>query len=584
MASRKTYARSGSRVNRTPAAFAIDRSPRLDGERGELLYPLLELKRGDERRQPTLSVARDPTQGLLAVAGDAFIRSGLRGGGFALVALGFVVLGSCGVVLNQLNLDSSRLPGTYIEIFALVSILVGRFHFKEEVPLATSIGLGFALMLVGILSTLWAQLAMGDSWRSGVDVGERTRLVTSGPFAWVRNPIFTSMLAATSPDGAWRPPATPLTLVGRTRKAAPMPDPFGNGAGGHRPQNDPFPEIREFVDAIRARLGRSGGGGGGGRRINPWLVVAVLLVVWFGSGIFIVGPDERGLVLRFGKLTREVGPGPGYHLPWPFEEVIKPSITQIRKDEFGFRTLDPGPPATYSEVDPEALMLTGDGNIIKLQFIVQYRIRPDASGDFVFNARDARETLRVASEAAMRQVVGNTDIDDALTEGRAQVEQNAQRGIQEILDSYQLGIDIVTVKLQDVAPPDEVSDAFKDVISAEQDKERLINEAKGYANDIVPRARGRAAQILNEADAYRLAKIEKARGDADRFTAMLTEYEKARDVTRMRLYLETMQEVLPRMNKILIDDVAGQRTIPYLPLDSFIRREPPAPPAEPARR
>jgi membrane protease subunit HflK len=222
-------------------------------------------------------------------------------------------------------------------------------------------------------------------------------------------------------------------------------------------------------------------------------------------------------------------------------------------------------------------MLTGDGNIIKLQFIVQYRVRPEAAEDFVFNVRDPRETLRAASEAAMRQVIGNTKIDDALTEGRLLVEQDTQAELQKILNGYEVGIDVVTVKLQDVAPPDPVSDAFKDVISAEQDKERMINEALGYANDVVPRARGRAAQLINQAEGYRLARIQESRGEAERFTAMRQEYEKARDVTRIRLYLETMQEILPRMKKILIDEVAGQQAVPYLPLDSLTRREADAP-------
>ena len=345
-----------------------------------------------------------------------------------------------------------------------------------------------------------------------------------------------------------------------------MSDPFGNGSGRGRPPDDPLAEIRDLVESVRKRLF-----GGGGKGFGPWPIVAIALVLWLASGVFIVGPDERGLVLRFGRLAREVGSGPGYHLPWPIEEVIKPSVTQVRKEEFGFRTTDPGPPARYRDVDAEALMLTGDGNIIKLQFIVQYRVRPDTASDFVFNARDARETLRVASEASMRQVIGNTKIDDALTEGRALVEQETQAEIQKILDAYRLGVQVVTVKLQDVAPPDAVSDAFKDVISAEQDKERLINEATGYANDVVPRARGRAAQLVNEADGYRLAKMEEARGDAERFNAMLAEYQKAKDVTRMRLYLETMQEVLPRMKKVLIDPAAGREVVPYLPLDSLVR-------------
>ncbi|MFQ5668719.1 MAG: FtsH protease activity modulator HflK, partial [Candidatus Binatia bacterium] len=282
---------------------------------------------------------------------------------------------------------------------------------------------------------------------------------------------------------------------------------------------------------------------------------------------------ERGIVLRFGRVVREAGPGPGYHLPWPVETVLKPRVTQIRKEEFGFRTLSVGPPARYRDVDREALMLTGDENIVKLQFIVQYRVKPGPSGatDFLFNVRDPRQTVRVAAEAAMRQVIGQNKIDDALTEGKGRIQEDTQRALQEILDSYHVGLQVVTVKLQDVDPPDQVSNAFKDVISAEQDKERLINEATGYANDVVPRARGQAAQLLNEAEGYRQAKVQQATGAAGRFNALYAEYAKAKAVTWQRLYIETMEEVLGRMNKILLDDVAGKRVVPYLPLTELMR-------------
>jgi membrane protease subunit HflK len=174
----------------------------------------------------------------------------------------------------------------------------------------------------------------------------------------------------------------------------------------------------------------------------------------------------------------------------------------------------------------------------------------------------------------MREVLGRNDIDNALTEGKEQIQQDAQALLQRTLDQYQVGLEVVTVKLQDVNPPNQVSDAFKDVISAQQDKERLINEARGYANDVVPKARGQAAQLLNEAEGYSAAKVQEASGAAQRFIALQEEFEKAKDVTRLRLYLETMEQVLPRMNKIILDDVAGKSVVPYLPLDQVIKSKP----------
>jgi len=350
-----------------------------------------------------------------------------------------------------------------------------------------------------------------------------------------------------------------------------MPDPY---EFPRRPRGgDPMADIQRVLDDLRDRFARRGPA-----RFNPWLIVAILLVIYAGTGIFIVAPDERGIVLRFGRVVREAEPGPGYHLPWPFEQVMKPAVTRIYKEEFGFRTVDVGPPARYRDVDAEAPMLTGDENIVKLQFIVQFRVRPGPTGatDFLFNVRDGQDTVRDAAEAAMREVLGRNDIDTALTEGKEQVQQDAQALLQRILDEYRIGLEVVTVKLQDVDPPNQVSDAFKDVISAQQDKERLINEARGYANDVVPKARGQAAQLINEAEGYSAAKIQDASGAAQRFIALQEEFEKAKDVTRLRLYLETMEQVLPRVNKIIIDDVAGKQVVPYLPLDQIIKAKPPA--------
>ncbi len=360
---------------------------------------------------------------------------------------------------------------------------------------------------------------------------------------------------------------------------------MSNGSGRWRPdaRDDPL----ELLGKLGEELGRRFGGRG---RLSPWLIVAIVLLVYALSGIYIVAPDERGVILRFGRVVREAEPGPGYHLPWPIEQVLKPSVTQIRKAEFGFRTVNAGPPARYADEDVEALMLTGDENIVKLQFIVQYKVKPEPRGasDFLFNVRDPQETVRDAAEAALREVVGRNNIDDALTEGKERIQEDAQRLLQEILDRYQTGLDVVTLKLQDVYPPDQVSDAFKDVISAQQDKERLINEATGYANDVVPKARGQAAQLLNEAEGYRLAKLQDATGAAKRFIALHEEYTKAREVTRQRLYLETMEEVLGRMNKILLDDVGGKQVVPYLPLDQMLKprtaEQPAEAAAQPAKR
>jgi len=360
--------------------------------------------------------------------------------------------------------------------------------------------------------------------------------------------------------------------------------PGGGGGRGGRP-DDPIEELKRLWGQFTAGRGPGAGGGSGPSGINPWLIVAIALPLWLLSGIFIIAPDERGLVLRFGRVVREADPGPGYHLPWPIEEVLKPSVTQIRKEEFGFRTVSMGPPARYSDEDSEALMVTGDENIVKLQFIVQYRIKQDATGasDFLFNVRDPEKTVRDAAESAMREIIGRNDIDDALTEGKERIQNDAQVLLQSVLDRYRAGIEVATVKLQDVDPPDQVADAFKDVISAQQDRERLINEARGYANDVVPKARGQAAQLLNEADAYSQSKVIEAEGAASRFNALHDEYAKAPDVTRTRLWLETMEDVLGRSSLLLLDESVGKQVVPYLPLDQMLQRaplpavEPPAP-------
>lgn len=337
-----------------------------------------------------------------------------------------------------------------------------------------------------------------------------------------------------------------------------------NGNWPPRGGDDPVANLREISRQWR----------GFAEGLGPLLILAFLAIAYLASGIFIVAPDERAVVLRFGKLVRDAGPGPHYRLPAPIEREIKVQVTKIRKEEIGFQTIAPGPPPRFRQVPKEALMLTGDNNIVDLDFIIQYRVvqTPQGLADFLFNVSDPRQALRDAAEASMREVIGASKIDDALTEGKQEIQEAAERALQAVLDEYGAGIQVVTVKLQDVEPPGDVIDAFKDVISAEQDKERMINEARGYANDIVPNARGEAAQILNVAEAYAQALVAEAEGSADRFVAVLDEYVKAKEVTRRRLYLETLERVLARADKIVLDRSVSEQAVPYLSLDALRAR------------
>ena len=281
----------------------------------------------------------------------------------------------------------------------------------------------------------------------------------------------------------------------------------------------------------------------------------VILIIWLLSGIYTVGPDELGVVRRFGRATRVTPPGIHYHLPSPIEMVDSPKVTEVRRIEVGFRTIDPGPPARYRKVLREAQMLTGDENIVNLEIIVQYKIRDPS--DFLFNIRDLERMLRHATEASIRQVVGSHDIDEVLTTGKFQVQEETKTLLQSIVDRYRSGLSILAVQLQDVHPPDEVITAFKDVASAKEDKDKLINQAKGYRNEVIPKARGEAEKKIREAEGYREERINQAKGDAQRFSRVWNEYRKAKDVTRTRLYLETMERILPGIRKVVISDKAN---------------------------
>jgi membrane protease subunit HflK len=301
-----------------------------------------------------------------------------------------------------------------------------------------------------------------------------------------------------------------------------------------------------------------------------WLkwTVPALIVLWLLSGIYIVGPDEQGVVRRFGKAVRVVESGPHYRLPRPIERVDKPKIQQVRRVEIGFETISPGPPARYNFHPEESLMLTGDEQIIDAQIIVQYKIKDPA--DYLFNVRNlegSQGTIKDAAEVALRQVVGKRPIDDVLIKEKLQVEIDIGELLQEIVDGYESGIRIIEVKLQTVQPPKEVASSFSDVVSAKEDREKLIQEAEGYKEDIIPKARGQARSIVLAAEAYKEEKIKRAQGDVEKFLAVLQEYEKAKDVTRKRLYLETMEQVLPNIKKFIIDSETGDGLLKLLPLE-----------------
>lgn len=291
----------------------------------------------------------------------------------------------------------------------------------------------------------------------------------------------------------------------------------------------------------------------------------VILVAYLASGVYVVGPDEVGVVRRLGSYNRTVPPGIHYRLPYPFESVARPKITEVRRVEIGFRTLSPGPPPRYALVPEESLMLTGDENIVSCQFIVQFRISDPYQ--YLFRIKDPEKAVKNAAEAALREVVGKKTIDEVLTTGRAEVQEETKNLLQEILDRYEAGIRILAVQLQDVQPPQEVVSAFKDVASAREDKVRFINEAEAYRNQILPQARGEAARIIQEAEAYRETVIRRAEGEVARFLAVLKEYEANPEVTRRRLRLEALEEVLPKVKKFVFDEEeAAKGTLKFLPL------------------
>ncbi len=283
------------------------------------------------------------------------------------------------------------------------------------------------------------------------------------------------------------------------------------------------------------------------------IVFLIIIALWFASGLYIIGPDQAGVVRTFGKITRVQTSGLNYHIPYPIEQVDKPKVTEVKRIEIGFRT-DPRQNRMI-DMPNESLMLTGNLNIIDIDLIVQYKINDPVK--YLFYVRDVETTIELATESVIRQVVGQHTIDEALTSGKGAIQMEAVTNLQSILDSYQCGVTVTQVQLKDVLPPREVADAFREVASAKEDKDRLINEAQGYANKFVPQARGEAAEYILQAEGFSAERVKMAEGEAQYFIDVLTAYRRSPVVTRKRMLLETMEEVLPGITKYILKTPNG---------------------------
>ncbi|MEH2535076.1 membrane protease subunit HflK [Bradyrhizobium sp. AZCC 1588] len=360
-----------------------------------------------------------------------------------------------------------------------------------------------------------------------------------------------------------------------------MPTNTPGGPWGTRPPSWD-PRERDLAERIRRARDKLNtwfpGGGYGGRGIVMLALVAVML--WGFSGFFRVQPDEHGVVLRFGKIQREVQPGLNYHLPYPIEQALTPKVMRINRIDVGMRLGgDKRRVAVEQNVPEEGMMLTGDENIVDVDFSVFWRVSPKPGGttDYLFNVRNPEGTVKVVAESAMREVIGRSMLQPILTEGRQTAETEVHELMQATLDHYGAGILVTQVQLLRVDPPQQVIDAFRDVQAARADAERAENQAQTFANRVIPEARGKAAQIVQAAEAYREQMVVEARGQAARFTKVLDEYAKAPEVTRRRLHIETMEHLFQDTDKIIVDaDASGSGVVPYLPLNELKRQPRPS--------
>jgi membrane protease subunit HflK len=357
--------------------------------------------------------------------------------------------------------------------------------------------------------------------------------------------------------------------------------PWGSGPQSSGPTPPDLEELlRRSQDKLRTVLP---GGNLGGKGFA--LIGLAALAIWGFSGFFRVEPDELGVVLRFGKYTRDARPGLNYHLPYPIESVLTPKVTRVNRIDVGMRVVEDRRGSVMRDVPEESLMLTGDENIVDVDFSVFWLIKSAGAGDYLFNIQNPEGTVKAVAESAMREVVGRSNIQPILTGARQNIETAVHELMQRTLDEYGAGIQITQVQMQKVDPPNQVIDAFRDVQAARADLERAQNEAQTYANRVVPEARGRVAQITQSAEAYREQTVAEATGQTSRFLKVLEQYKKAPEVTRQRMYLETMERVLGATDKIIIDSsIGGQGVVPYLPLNELPARPAARPPQSGAQQ
>jgi modulator of FtsH protease HflK len=357
--------------------------------------------------------------------------------------------------------------------------------------------------------------------------------------------------------------------------------PKGPWGSGSPPSGSSPPDLEELLrrgqDKLRTVLP---GGNLSGRGIA--LIALAAVALWGFSGFFRVEPDELGLVMRFGKYLRDAKPGLNYHIPYPVESVEMVKVTRVNRIDIGMRLVeDPRRGTQMRDVPEESLMLTGDENIVDVDFAVFWVVKPQGAGAYRFNISNPEGTVKAVAESAMREVVGHSDIQPILTGARQNIETAVAELMQKTLDNYNSGIQITQVQMQKVDPPAQVIDSFRDVQAARADGERAQNEAQTYANRVIPEARGRAAQVTQSAEAYREQTVAEAKGQAGRFSKVYDEYKKAPDVTRQRMYLETMERLFGGTDKIIVDQAqGGQGVVPYLPLPELRNRPTAGAPAQ----
>jgi membrane protease subunit HflK len=345
------------------------------------------------------------------------------------------------------------------------------------------------------------------------------------------------------------------------------------GAGGRPPDLEDI--LRKGQDRVKRFLP---GGFGSGRSLI--FIVLVGFALWLVTGFYRVEPDEQGIALIFGKVWKQTNAGLNYNLPAPIGEVFTPKVTRVNRVEVGFRSNpDDNSADNAQDVSQESLMLTGDENIIDMQFVVFWVIKDPQK--YLFAIDDPEDTVKNAAESAMREIIGRSAFEYARTQGRNPIEQEARKLIQGLLDNYDAGIEVSQVELQKVDPPEAALAAFRDVQAARADKESSVNGAQAYFNEITQRAGGEAQTIIKGAEGYKAQTVALATGNAQRFNLVMTQYEKARDITQRRIYLETMEQVLKNMNKILIDSKAAGGSVPYLSLNDLLKRNQPPTPAPP---